>query len=105
MPDHLHALLSQLEEGDMIPELVREFKKFTSPRVHPLGYPESETLWSDGFDDVPAPGSDAARTKIEYIHSNPVRKAYVERAEDYEWSSAGYYYSEKVGRVTVSRPW
>jgi putative transposase len=29
--------------------------------------------------------------KLEYIHNNPVRKQYVERAEDYKFSSARYY--------------
>jgi putative transposase len=105
MPDHFHALLSQSETGDFVSELVREFKKFTSPRVHPPGYPSDFTIWSDGFDDVPVPGTDAARTKIEYIHNNPVRKALVESPQDYEWSSAGYYFVGRKSIIEISRPW
>lgn len=33
-----------------------------------------------------------AKTLTKYIHSNPVRKKIVDRAEDYPWSSCQYYY-------------
>jgi putative transposase len=30
-------------------------------------------------------------TEIEYVHMNPVRKGLVERADEWEWSSAGWF--------------
>ena len=48
-------------------------------------------LWKDHFDDVYLEGIDNIQTKINYIHQNPVRKGMVEKAEDYPYSSAGYY--------------
>jgi putative transposase len=33
----------------------------------------------------------ALRAVIDYIHANPVRRGLVDRAEDWEWSSARWY--------------
>jgi putative transposase len=34
---------------------------------------------------------DAIHSEIEYIHNNPVRRGLVEKAEQWRWSSAGWY--------------
>jgi len=104
MPDHLHALLLQESEGELIPDLVREFKKWTSRRCSPADY-SGQSLWQDGYDDVGVPGSEAARTKIEYIHNNPVRKGMLERPEQYLWSSAREYWEIGKGIVEITKPW
>ncbi|MDD5088740.1 MAG: transposase [bacterium] len=101
MPDHLHALIGQTEEGDVVPRLVREFKKWTSANHQPIGYPAT-TLWRDKYDDVPVPGSDAARTKVEYIHNNPVRRGLVESPEKYRWSSAVDYWGNGKSIIEVA---
>jgi putative transposase len=104
MPDHLHALLLQESEGELIPDLVREFKKWTSRRCSPADY-SGQSLWQDEYDDVGVPGSEAARTKIEYIHDNPVRKGMLERPEQYLWSSAREYWEIGKGIVEITKPW
>jgi putative transposase len=104
MPDHLHALLCQKSEGELVPDLVREFKKWTSRRCRPAHYP-GQSLWQDQYDDVPVPGSEAARTKIEYVHNNPVRKGITERPEKYLWSSARDYWEMGKGIVEITKPW
>jgi putative transposase len=38
---------------------------------------------------------------IEYIHLNPVRRGLVERAEDWKWSSAGYYLKGAVPPIPI----
>jgi len=38
---------------------------------------------------------------MQYIHQNPVRAGWVRNEEDYEWSSAGYFY-KKPTVITLS---
>jgi putative transposase len=38
---------------------------------------------------------------IEYVHLNPVRRSLVERAEEWRWSSAGYYAGKGQGELAV----
>lgn len=44
---------------------------------------------------------------IEYIHNNPVRASFVEKAKDYLWSSYGFYNTgvnaELINRIEVDR--
>ncbi len=100
MPDHFHALLHQVEEGAVIPSLMRDFKKRTAFRCRPAAY-RDKTLWRTRYDDVSVPGTRAIHTKLHYIHENPVRRGIVEVPEDYPWSSAGDYFLDKPGIVTV----
>ena len=100
MPDHLHVLLSQTEDGSLVARLVGEFKKWSSRSWHHSQFRRT-TLWRRGYDDVPVPGSDAARTKVNYAHANPVRRGLVAHAEDYRWSSVHDYAGESRGIVTV----
>ena len=41
---------------------------------------------------------------IEYIHNNPVRKAFVEDSTKWKWSSASFYIHEKAGPCKVVNP-
>ena len=63
MLNHIHLIASS---PDMI-GFVRDFKKFTSKVIKTEKY---------------------LLQKIQYIHANPVRKQYVNRPEDWVWSSA-----------------
>jgi REP element-mobilizing transposase RayT len=87
MPDHLHVLLCQDTDAPLIPRLVEGFKSVSARTLKPEGYPASR-LWAKRYDDVPVPGSDAARTKLEYMHNNPVKRELVGKPEEYLWSSA-----------------
>jgi putative transposase len=104
MPDHLHALLWQQKDEQSISKLVQDFKKFTSRKLQPVDYP-GDTLWHIRYDDVPVPGPDAAKTKLAYMHGNPVRRGLVQRPEDYLWSSAVDYVEMQAGIVTVLKTW
>jgi len=102
MPDHLHAILHQEQAEIVIPPLMQSFKKLTSRRCRPVRFPAA-TLWHSRYDDVPVPGTEAVRTKLEYIHANPIRRGLVERAEDYPWSSARDYFDWTAGVVRITR--
>jgi putative transposase len=102
MPDHLHALLHQEKADLLIPPLMQGFKKLTSRRCRPPRYPRW-TLWQSRYDDVPVPGFDAVKTKLDYIHANPIRRGLVARAEDYPWSSAQDYFCEATGIIQITK--
>ncbi len=101
MPDHLHALLVQDNDGESVPLFMNAFKKWTSRRYRER-ISDARTLWARGYDDVPVPGSDAARTKIEYMHFNPIRRGLVNEPSEYRWSSIHDYYGSRQGIITVS---
>lgn len=101
MPDHLHALLLQPTDGEIVIRMMTEFKKWSSRR-HLIPGLVKKGMWMRSYDDVPVPGANAARVKAEYIHNNPVRRGLVVRAEDYPWSSARDYANMVRGVVTVT---
>jgi putative transposase len=102
MPDHLHALLLEVEASESVSKLVQDFKKFTSRKLKPSNYPD-DNLWRTRFDDVPVPGANAVRTKLIYIHNNPVRAGIADTAETYRWSSAGIYANDEEAGVQIKR--
>jgi putative transposase len=102
MPDHLHALLMQPEQGNVVSAAIGGFKQMVSIKLRPSTYPVGP-FWREGFDDVPVPGRDAAMTKLEYMHHNPIRRGLVDRGEDYLWSSAPFYYKETSSIVKLKR--
>jgi len=100
MPDHLHALLYQDGSGSLVSDFMQAFKGLTSKKCRPHQYADSN-LWRRRYDDIPIPGSNAARIRIEYIHGNPVRRGLVEQAENYPWSSARDYLELSSGIVEL----
>jgi putative transposase len=101
MPDHLHALLRQTTASGTVPLFMGGFKSVSSRRLKPQGYP-AKLLWRENYDDVPVPGSNALRTKMKYIHENPLRRGLVDHVEDYKWSSARQLYEIEQGIVTLT---
>ncbi|MBU0692240.1 transposase [bacterium] len=100
MPDHLHALLHQTTDEPVVSKMMNGFKSVSSRNYRPTDYPQ-HNLWRQHFDDVPIPGRDAAVTRLEYMLNNPIRKALVEKPEDYLWSSARQLLLGESGIVTL----
>lgn len=111
MPDHLHWLIyPDQDDVKKISNIMENFKKFTSRQLRKLmerkkriGWlklfklksPKKKNweyqIWEDGYDDLGVYSAKVLRTKIDYIHNNPVRKGLVKRPEDYLYSSARNY--------------
>jgi putative transposase len=102
MPDHLHVVVVQEGEDPSISRLMQAFKSLTSQRHKPPGYP-SEPLWRTRYDDVPLPNCEAVRTRLEYMHGNPVCRGIASCPEEYPWSSARLYFGGTEDIVTISR--
>lgn len=111
MPDHLHMLIHpNPDRPEDISSIMEDFKKFTSRQLRRQMEEDKRTkwlesfrlktpkkrnwryqVWQERFDDLGIYSLTAARAKINYIHSNPVRKGMVDKPEEYPYSSARNY--------------
>lgn len=103
---------------------MRDFKKFTSTKVRKelekngfdeliekfrLGYdnPKKQVFkfWMDRFDDLLIKNEETLKTKINYIHNNPVKAGLVEEPGDWKYSSYRNYYSGDHSVIYVNTEW
>lgn len=113
MTNHMHVIM-QSRVGNLS-GLVRDFKKFTSKAIlNEVNENKQESrrewlemvfryhakynkrakemqLWTHQNHAVELSTNDMIDSRVEYIHENPVRAGWVEKAEDYLYSSARNY--------------
>jgi REP element-mobilizing transposase RayT len=111
MSNHLH-LIVRAKEGCSLPDILRDFKKFTSKQIvkaieenpqesrkgwliRGVKIKEGHQLWMVGSHPIELWNNAVIDEKLNYLHQNPVKSGYVFRAEDYIYSSAGDYAGEK----------
>lgn len=110
MTNHLHIIASA-REGHHISDFLRDFKRFTSRRVVDAikEIPESRRewllnrfeyagrndnkikdykFWQEGNEAKELVTHEFMQQKLHYLHENPVRAEWVDRAIDYRYSSA-----------------
>ena len=113
MTNHLHMLCKAVGKATL-PEIMRDFKKFTSKQVIKiiLEGPESRRdwmlkyfedacyklrreqrykVWKDGYHAEVLFSKQFILQKLNYIHNNPVKDKVVAKPEDYIFSSARNY--------------
>ncbi|MEO6131066.1 MAG: transposase [Saprospiraceae bacterium] len=112
MTNHVHSILSAKKQN--LPDLVREFKRFTATKILktiPLVY-ESRAewmlkrfefsakrnirnsqyqFWNHDNHAEPIFSNSFLIQKMNYIHLNPVRAGFVDKADDWMYSSARNY--------------
>jgi putative transposase len=108
MPEHVHLLIYPGQTPEHMPRFLQDLKepvarqaidylKAQAPAwLARLRVREGKRLrhrfWQPGGGyarNILSAG--ALRASIDYIHANPVRRGLVEKAEDWEWSSARWY--------------
>lgn len=117
MTNHLH-MLANTEEGFLLEDTIRDFKRHTSTEIIRLiqDEPESRREWLlslFGIAGVESPKNNSYKfwqtgnhaieiysekfvwEKINYIHENPVRAKLVKKPEDWIYSSASNYLGEE----------
>lgn len=111
MTNHLHLMI-KVRHGNDLTGVLRDFKKFTSRELikaikgHPkesrkdwmlskfrnAGQHNSNNqeyqFWQQHNKPIELWSSDAVQQKLDYIHMNPVEAGFVEKPEDYLFSSA-----------------
>jgi len=125
MPNHLHLIISAANNN--LSDIIRDFKKFTSAKIikaieeNNKESRRNRMLWifkkvrennerNNNYqfwqqDDHPIECSteEILRTRMNYVHENPVRGGFVWRAEDYRYSSAVDYYTTGKGLLNINR--
>ena len=126
MNNHVHFIVSTTE-GNSIGAVMRDFKKFTSKRIleaiqnNPLesrkkwmlnmfsysgqynSSNEEYQFWQQGYHPVELDTNEKTRQRLNYLHENPVRAGIVWVPENYKYSSAIDYYTDKTGVLPIDR--
>lgn len=122
MPEHVHLLL-WTEQAEVVEKFLEQVLRHASARIAAMaGRAEARgdrlaskwlarfrarargkarvRVWKERGRAYPVKKEAELLQKMEYIHLNPVKEGYVERAEDWTYSSAAWYASG-AGPTTV----
>lgn len=117
MTSHLHLIVSA-QTGYELPDIIRDFKKFTSKQLSQALQNPAESrriwmlkkffyeaqrtrrgkqykVWQDGYHPVALTNNRMMDRCLEYIHQNPVEGGFVDEPWHYSYSSARNYAGEK----------
>jgi putative transposase len=111
MPSHLHLLLgfSQIRQ---LSKFMQSFKILSSKAVkQSVNSGITDGLWNDGkfnlwkprFDDLIIVSAEQFRTKLNYIHTNPVRAGLVSDPAEWLNSSASDWLTDRKGPLRVDK--
>jgi len=107
MDNHIHMVV----QGDNLPKQIQTFKSWTARAIidlfsdnghysqlyklkkakNPTHIDSVHQLWQKGFYPKQIVSDEMMIQKIEYIHNNPVKRGFVDRPEDWRYSSARNY--------------
>jgi REP element-mobilizing transposase RayT len=110
MSNHIH-LIVRAKDGYLLPNILRDFKKFTSKAIinaisensqesrkewllEQFKTAEGIRFWRGDNKPIELWSNNVIDEKIDYIHQNPVEEGLVFKAEDYMYSSAVDYAGE-----------
>ena len=122
MPSHIHLIAGSTREP--LNGIIRDFKKFTSKALVKMIQENGESrrewllnkfsfaakrlkrgenykLWQDGFHPVELTSNKMMDQRLDYLHNNPVVEEYVYSAEQWVYSSAGFYILNEENRVAL----
>ncbi|MFH2049423.1 MAG: transposase [bacterium] len=102
MPSHIHLLI--LINGNDLGDFMRDFKKYISQKVA-VDFGIKGGIWMPRYDRVVIHSIEVLKQKLEYIHLNPVRGNLVRSQEDWVWSSAKDYLSDRRGEINIFKEW
>jgi putative transposase len=91
MPSHIHMIVGHSDGGPALSAFVQSFKSLSARRL----FPNRKGIWQRRFDDVVILTEDVFRTKLNYIHQNPVKAGLVAEASDWLFSSARDWLSDE----------
>lgn len=109
MPEHLHLISLPVGERN-ISDIMRSFKSYTAKEIleelrregkrrllgsfanqAKRGRNQQHQVWMHGFADKNVFCKEFFLQKLDYMHSNPVKRGLVESPTDYKYSSARNY--------------
>ncbi len=124
MPSHFHWIVEVEPARGTISDVMRDIKKYSawdimdalkqSGEIDLLRMFKAEAkyisdqrrkFWMKRFDDQVVRNAGMLRTKLEYIHDNPVKAGLVSSAEEYKYSSARNYIFNDHSVLQVFTDW
>jgi putative transposase len=119
MSNHIHFIIwfdKEEKEESPLSVYIRDFKKYVATQI--INYLEKNNsqllhkfislekgqkyqIWEENFDSVHLYTRKVCEEKIDYIHDNPVKAGLVMSREDYKYSSATFYLSDKVVKSSL----
>lgn len=124
MPSHFHWVIEIQPKFGSISDIMRDIKKYSAwdlmealERDKAAGLlslflsnakelqNQKRKFWMRRFDDQVIRNTDMLRTKLEYIHHNPVKAGLVDKHEDYKYSSARNYILDDHSVIRVINDW
>jgi REP element-mobilizing transposase RayT len=120
LENHLHMVV----QSNDLKKSMASFKKFTAVELLKLLHKENVTtlldqlafykkahrkektyqVWEEGYQPKLMQNDLMLKSKIEYIHQNPVKRGYVDKPEHWRYSSARDY-NGMSGLIEVDRFW
>jgi len=117
MTNHIHMIVSS--EKDQLSDIIRDFKKYTASKIiEAVRNNNTESrknwllwllirdnkihFWQEGYHGEEIISQHFYDTKLTYIHLNPVRAGFVEKEEEYLFSSCGDYYGIRKGYLDLA---
>ena len=115
MPEHVHLLLSEPKKGTLA-KLMQVLKQRVSHAMRrrrrrevsgqlSLAFPVSPAglrrFWQRRYYDFNVYSAQKIREKLDYIHTNPVKRKLVMHPKDWPWSSWAFYARGEPGVVKI----
>ena len=116
MPEHVHLLVSEPQEGDLSTALqvlkqkvarilLKKPKKMETAQLK-LGFAGSDGerhLWQRRFYDFNVWSEFKFQEKLKYMHANPVKRRLVLHPKYWPWSSWPHYANEDGGLIRIDQ--
>jgi putative transposase len=102
MPEHVHLLISEPERSSLAVAL-QMLKQIVSRKMY--GARGGEAFWQRRYYDFNLWSTEKLFEKMDYIHSNPVRRGLVGRPEDWKWSSFRHLALGEDSLVEIGSQW
>lgn len=100
MPEHVHLLISE-PELQPLSKTLNVLKAETSKRLRGT----RPRFWQTRYYDFNVLTQSKFVEKLRYIHRNPVERGFLERPEDWQWSSFRHWQTGVTGNVEIESHW
>ena len=101
MPEHVHLLLNEAERGC----LAQRLQSLKQSVARTLALRAAESFWQARSYDFKVWSEHKFVEKLRYIHRHPVVREWVERPEDWLWSSFRHYFTGTEGVIEIESQW
>lgn len=116
MTNHIHMIISS--EGAKLSDIIRDLKKYTATQIfraiesNPkesrkrwlqwlLKKDDKVWFWEEGYHGEQILTESFFQSKLDYIHMNPVKAGFIEKEEEYAYSSCSDYYGNRKGLLDL----